>query len=172
MSVKKILIIDTSILCCWINVPGKEDCGSENDRWDSERASKKINDEVQRGATLVLPLATIIETGNHIAQSTGDRYATALRLIDIIKKAIQNETPWAAFSDQSVLWDEGEVSRLTEEWPTLAAQGISIGDATIKSVADYYAKIQSYQVEILTGDAGLKSYEPIQLMPPPRRRKG
>ncbi|WP_138227075.1 hypothetical protein [Paenibacillus algicola] len=171
MSVKKILIIDTSILCCWINVPGKEVCGSDTDRWDSERAKKKIDDEVRSGATLVLPLATIIETGNHISQSTGDRYGTAKRLIAIINKAIQNETPWAAFSDQSILWGEDEVSRLTEEWPTLAAQGISIGDATIKTVADYYAKIQSYQVEILTGDAGLKSYEPIRLMPTPRRRK-
>ena len=56
------------------------------------------------------------------------------------------------------------------EWPELAAQKISIGDATIKSVADYYAKT-GLEVEILTGDAGLKAYQPVTPVSTPRRRR-
>ena len=27
---KKVLVIDTSVLCVWLKVPGKETCGSSN----------------------------------------------------------------------------------------------------------------------------------------------
>ena len=35
--------------------------------------------------TFVLPLASIIETGNHIAQSSNLRYETALKLAELMK---------------------------------------------------------------------------------------
>ena len=44
-----------------------------------------------------------------------------------------------------------------------------MGTATIKTVAEYYAKTSSRLiVEIFTGDQGLKAYEPTT--PPPTRR--
>lgn len=85
-------------------------------------------------------------------------------------QAADERTPWAAFTDQSVLWDADGLKKLATEWPSLAAQKISIGDATIKTVAEYYAKL-GCQVEILTGDEGLKSYEPTVSVPIPRRRR-
>lgn len=39
-----------------------------------------------------------------------------------------------------------------------------------KGVADYYAK-SGYEVEILTGDGGLKSYEPAKPPLIPRRKQ-
>ena len=54
-------------------------------------------------------------------------------------------------------------------WPTLAASGLSIGDTTIKDVAEFYLEA-GYQVEILTGDEGLKAYEPTIVNRPRRRR--
>lgn len=33
MPVNKIVVIDTSILCAWLDVPGKETCGPDDDRW-------------------------------------------------------------------------------------------------------------------------------------------
>ena len=65
---KKVLIIDTSILCCWIGVQRKETCGSDGDVWDKSRVDKQLKKDIKAGATLVLPLTTIIETGNHITQ--------------------------------------------------------------------------------------------------------
>lgn len=159
----KVLIIDTSILCAWLGVPGKETCGAAHDRWDQTRVKQKIEEEQQQKTTFVLPLATIIETGNHIAQATSQRYELAQALAGLMELAAVQQTPWAAFTDQSVLWEAEGLKKLAQEWPTLAAQGISIGDATIKTVAEYYRQLGSH-VEILTGDAGLKSYEPA---PPP-----
>ena len=47
---------------------------------------------------------------------------------------------------------------------------VSLGDATIKDVAEYYAQMNN-EVEILTGDSGLKSYEPVAKKIVPRRRQ-
>ena len=82
----------------------------------------------------------------------------------------KEEEPWAAFTFQSKLWNEESLLKLSKEWPRLAAEKISIGDATIKSVAEYYAR-SGYTVEILTGDKGLKSYQPSQNIYIPRRRR-
>jgi len=99
---RKVLIIDTSILCVWLKVPGKTTCGPNDDLWDWQRVDKKIQDEDRPGTTFVLPLASIIETGNHIAQvKKGNRKALADTLEDLIRKSADAQTPWAAFSEQS-----------------------------------------------------------------------
>jgi hypothetical protein len=168
---QKVLVIDTSILCVWIGIPGKETCGPDQDRWDKVRVEKKLQEEIKAGATLVLPLASIIETGNHIAQSkSSQRRELAQLLANKMKMAAEEETPWAAFTDQQDLWDPDGLKRLAEEWPTLAVQGVSLGDATIKSVAERYAKL-GCDVELFTGDAGLKSFEPVRPSKPKKRRE-
>lgn len=168
---KKVLVLDTSIFCVWLEIPSFERCGGDDDYWDRERTNRKIEEEIEQGTTFVLPLATIIETGNHLSQSRGDRYDLARRFCSILAQSVNNESPWAAYSEQGELWDDAQMRRLAEEWPELAVSGLSIGDATIKYVADWYAKA-GYEVEILTGDSGLKAYEPSIPLPIPRRRKG
>jgi hypothetical protein len=168
----RVLVIDTSILCVWLEVPGKETCGSENDQWNKQRVEDKIQQEIQAGATLVLPLATIIETGNHIAQ-VSQNYGKAKALAKIMADAADENTPWAAFIEQSTLWDAEGLKQLSTQWLARVAKGDSIGDVTITTVANYYAE-KGFSVEILTGDSGLKAYEPT---PPPeipkrRRRSG
>ncbi len=56
-------------LCVWLAVPGMGTCVPDNEKWDKPRVDTKINAEIEAKATLVLPLATLIETGNHIAQA-------------------------------------------------------------------------------------------------------
>ena len=51
-----------------------------------ERVSSKITEEIINKTILVLPMATLIETGNHIAQASGEIYAIAQDLANIIKK--------------------------------------------------------------------------------------
>ena len=168
----RVLILDTSVLCCLLSVPGKETCGSDDDRWDHRRISALIDAELKRASLLVLPLATIIETGNHIAQAKrGDRFKVATQLAALIALTALGTSPWAAFTDQSGLWEPKHLRALAQAWPRLAIGGTSIGDATIKDVAEFYAR-SGCEVEIVTGDVGLKAYEPI--MPPriPRRRGG
>lgn len=166
---QKVLIIDTSILCVYLKVPFMNECGPDYDKWDYNRVAGKIDDEISQKSLLVLPLAALIETGNHIAHASGQRYALAKDLSEIIVKAATAEEPWAAFTFQSELWSEENLKKLADEWPTLAAEKLSIGDMTIKDVAEFYTK-SGFRVEILTGDEGLKAYEPKAMKIPRRRR--
>ncbi len=167
---KKVLIIDTSILCVWLDVPGMDTCGPDHDQWNRERVQLKIEEEMQAQSTFVLPLATIIETGNHIAQASHSRRERAEALADLMTKSADQRSPWAAFSEQNVLWSSEKLKKLAGVWPDLAVSRLSIGDATIKNVADYYSQM-GFMVEIMTGDQGLKSYEPLHPAEVPRRRK-
>ncbi len=116
---RKVLIIDTSILCVWLKVDKMENAGKNNE-WNFDNVNKKIEKEIENKTTLVLPLATIIETGNHIAQSTKNRYENAQKLAEIIINASDGKTPWAVFTQQSPLWDVEELKKLANEWKNLA----------------------------------------------------
>ena len=166
----RILVLDTTVLCCWLRVPGKDTAGPAGDLWDFQRIDKLLSIERSQGSTFVLPMATLIETGNHISQCTGDRYQLAGNLCLCLSSAALAESPWTAFSDQSYLWDMDGLQKLAQEWPRLAAAGLSIGDTTIKAVADYYAAA-GLDVQILTGDQGLRAYQSAQPVQVPRRRR-
>lgn len=169
---KRVLIIDTSVLCCWLEIPGKEEAGPAEDRWNYQRINELLAAEGAQGSTFVLPIATLIETGNHIAQAPDAyRFQRARRLAEHLRSAADEQSPWAAFTDQSSLWQPEQLRRLADNWPALAAGGISIGDATIKDVAEHYGRA-GYHVEILTGDQGLKAYQPAAPLRVPRRRGG
>ncbi len=167
---KRVLILDTSVLCCWLQVPGKEEAGPADDCWCHARIAQLLEKERSQGSTFVLPIATLIETGNHIAQAPSQRFERATDLAGYLKEAADAQSPWAAFTEQSSLWESDNLRTVAETWPALATGGTSIGDHTIKDVAEYYAQA-GYFVEILTGDAGLKAYEPVKPTSIPRRRR-
>lgn len=167
---RKVLIIDTSILCVHLQIPGKETCGPDADKWDHDRVKQKFEDEEKAGTTFVLPMATLIECGNHVNQiKSGGCYDFAMGLAKILEKAANEKSPWAAFTDQSSLWSGEQLLKLAKEWPEHCST-IGIGDYTIKDVAELYAKAGN-PVELLTGDKGLKAYEPIKPSVQPRRRQ-
>jgi hypothetical protein len=167
---RAILILDTSVLCCWLQVVGKEEAGAVEDRWTHQRIDALLQKSEKEGATLVLPIATLIETGNHIAQAPSQRYECAQRLGHCLQLTVNAESPWAAFVDQDVLWKPENLQKLATEWPTLAASRLSMGDATIKDIAEFYAE-KGFEVSILTGDQGLKAYQPVNQPSVPRRRR-
>lgn len=151
-----------------MDVAGKATCGPANDRWDKDRIERLLDSE--KGATIVLPLASIIETGNHIAQAGARRFESAHLFCAKLTAVANAEIPWAAFSEQAELWTPESLLRIAREWPDLAVSGLSMGDATIKEVAEYYGK-SGMTVEIITGDAGLKAYETQAQIMTPRRRQ-
>lgn len=169
---KKVLIMDTSVLCVRLQVAGMLTCGPDVDRWDHTRVMEKLDKEEHAGVTLVMPLAAIIETGNHIAQiKGGDNLPTARSFIDLVRKAAQEESPWAAFAHQHDSWSPEGLEKLLQRWEGTVASKQSLGDASIVDVAEFYAKA-GYQVEIFTGDQGLKAYQPVQpLQMVPRRKR-
>ena len=167
---KKVLIFDTSVLCVWLKVPGKETCGSDNSKMTYDIVNEKIEEEKKLGTTFVLPIASIIETGNHIAHSAGDRHAVGQVFADIISATADQISPWAAFTEQSELWKKENLKVLAERWKESVISGQSLGDASIVDVANYYASA-GFEVEIFTGDQGLKAYEPSSIIVVPRRRR-
>lgn len=85
-----------------------------HDRWDKQRVDGKLKMEMAEKTTFVLPLATIIETGNHIAQAGRYRKERGEALADLMRKSADEETPWAAFSDQSALWSTEKLKALAD----------------------------------------------------------
>ncbi len=166
---REIMIIDTSILCVWLDVPGMETCGPANNFWDKRKVTEILEAEEEKNTLFVLPLAVIIETGNHIAQSQ-NAWVCANALCEIIRKSLDSTSPWAEFSQQDALWNSVNLHKLINDWPALAQTKLSIGDMTIKTVAEFYAEAR-YNVRILTGDEGLKAYEPMAVALVPRRYK-
>ncbi|MCM0592958.1 MAG: hypothetical protein ACSI46_11375 [Gloeotrichia echinulata DVL01] len=167
---RKVLLIDTSLLCVWLKVPGKETAG--NNKWDFERVNQKIELEVGQGTTLVLPLATVIETGNHIAQAkttnSDNKRIAAQEFAKIITYAADETSPWAKFREQIVLWEEERLKNLAAQFPNQAVEKTSMGDASIVILGGHYHQ-KGYHVEFLTDDDKLKSQEPPPPQPPTRR---
>lgn len=49
---RKVLVIDTSVLYVWLKVPGKETCGPSNALVTYEMVSEKIEEEKKKGTPL------------------------------------------------------------------------------------------------------------------------
>lgn len=170
---RKVLIIDTSILTIWLQVPGFETAGVKNE-WNLEKVLAKLKTEQESNTCFVLPIATIIETGNHIAHiKQGDVYGLVNRFADLLEMVARNRTPWTLFTTQAELWTPEHLIELAAQWRSTGAMKLALGDASIVKVAHYYQQMQ-YEVEIFTGDALLKSYENASfdaIIIPRRRRK-
>lgn len=116
-----ICIIDTSIFLEILNVPFKA-----NQHGD---VIKQLEDKIRRKESLFLPMATILEAGNHIAQSGdgGQRRKTAARFVKQIRKALEGESPFTPIdfltSDKLKAW--------LSEFPDSATRGCGLGDLSI-----------------------------------------
>ena len=70
---------------------------------------------------------------------------------------------------QSSLWNPENLKKLAEKWKATVIGGQALGDASIVEVVKYYTDL-GYEVEIFTGDEGLKAYEPTVEIPRRRRK--
>lgn len=125
-----VCIIDTSVFLNLLNVPGKNQ--------DKDSVIQSFADYVELEVTFILPMATIIETGNHIAQNGngGLRRQTAMRFCEAIKGAFNGEAPYKPSEFPS----SSEVLSWVDTFPDLAGknkspqknlEGTSFGDLSI-----------------------------------------
>jgi hypothetical protein len=115
-------IIDTSILCNIVKIPGMHQ--------NYEEVMQQLRDLINQGCVLLLPMATIIETGNHIAQN-GDgnqRRETAGKFVTLVNDAIINKAPWTI---PTPLFHQNELAEYMQAFPDCAMRGISLGDLSI-----------------------------------------
>ena len=145
-----ICIIDTSIFCNILKVPGKSQ--------DYSSVMHLMKEKIQRDESLLLPMTSIIETGNHIAQN-GDgrqRRSCAEEFIKQLQGAIAGEAPWTpmkSFEIEKFLCWLGE-------FPDSAMKGVGFGDLSIIKDWEELQRIHSGQrVYIWTLDNDLKGYD-------------
>jgi hypothetical protein len=143
---KGVCLIDTSILCELLEVPGKS--GGLDDV--QEQFVNRAND-----FELVLPFTTVLETGNHIGQCSKNRFSVATRFTKLVGAALDGTAPFTAspFPDEAV-WRE-----LLDRFPTWASGGAGLGDLTIVQVLEQYqARFPTRSVCIWSLDRDLSAY--------------
>lgn len=151
-----VTFVDTSVLVEVLAVPGKS------------QAARETRDELRRrtaaGQSLILPTATIIETGNHIAQVAdgGMRRRAAEALSTLLERTIAGSAPWTL---NGTPWDErllAAICRGVGDAPSLvemASQGVGVGDVSILAEADAYAqRVAHVDIRIWTLDGALSAW--------------
>lgn len=124
----EVVFLDTSILLNVLDVPGKN-----GERTHVVPAFQKL---VRTGATLVLPVAAVVEVGNHIAQLPGDeRRDRAVHFVDFLRMAVDARPPWVV---SGASWDAAFLRALVDgsgtarpDLVTCATAKLGSGDASI-----------------------------------------
>ena len=134
-----VYFIDTSILTNILEIPGK--CQ------DTTQVKIQFREYVKAGVTLILPLATIIETGNHIAHiPNGDtRREKAAMLSEYLRRTVANQAPWVYNHDEIT---DSELASIAAAFPDKAMQGIGIGDLSILEAYKKYCHQNGEHVHV------------------------
>jgi predicted nucleic acid-binding protein len=141
-----IVIVDTSVLLNIMNVPDRNQ--RRNDVLD--QLEKLIN----AGSHLFIPMAAIVEVGNHIAQVSNGahRRSAAERFVKEVRRALADEAPWKPINFPS----NQEVLSWLDAFPDSATRGMGMGDLSIKK--EWEELCQRYpmsRVRVWTLDADL-----------------
>ena len=117
-----IVIVDTSVLLNIMDVPSRNQ--------HKQDVLNRLGVLIEAGDHLFIPMAAIVEAGNHIAQvkSGTHRRAAAERFVKEVRRALADEAPWKPInfpSNQAVLsW--------LDAFPDAAGQRIGMADLSIK----------------------------------------
>ena len=118
---KAVAIVDTSIFCNVLDIP----------HLNSERTQviQHLKDLLEADTNLLLPMAAVYETGNHIAHLSdgGNRRRFAEVFITQVQKAIQGEAPWQVMQLPNI----EEVGEWLSNFPESAMRGAGMGDLSI-----------------------------------------
>lgn len=142
-----VCIIDTTIFLEILRVPGKSTCHVE--------IVAELRKKVEASETILLPMTTIIETGNHIAQN-GDgrqRRAAASQFVKNVRNAIEGNAP---FSPMNFL-ESDKLLKWIDAFPDEAMQEIGLGDfLIIREWEESKRKFKSRRVYIWSKDQHLQ----------------
>ncbi|MEO7837039.1 MAG: hypothetical protein ABIS21_05305 [Acidimicrobiales bacterium] len=149
----KVTLIDTSILCELLQVPGKCEPERKAEMWD------EVDVRSDEGERMMLPMTALVETGNHIVQCGGDRHVVAQRLVDFLHLVLQADSPFLVpeleFGRDFVAALAGGAST-GQTLAQLATHKVGTGDVAILVQRDQLlAKGDFTAVEVWTLDQGL-----------------
>jgi hypothetical protein len=146
-----IVIIDTTVFLNALDVPG----------FNQHRESVLTELETligQLSANLLLPLATIIETGNHIAHLADGRLrrGSALNFARQVKLAIIGSAPWSPTRPIT----GADLNEWLDRFPDMAMQGVGLADLGIVSEWELACELHPLRrVRIWSLDDHLKGYD-------------
>ena len=151
------LFVDTSVLCDLLDVPGKAQ--------QQATVRQELENFITRRVQLVLPVASIVETGNHIAQAAqgGARRTAAERFVRLLRLTIAGNLPWVL---HSVAWDSRMLGLICDGTPRtghfvdLAGNGqLGAGDVSILAECELYRqRTAGVEVGVWTHDNLLAAY--------------
>ena len=144
-----ICLIDTSVFVEILNVPQMAN--------RHDQVLEKLRAKIDYDESLFLPMATILETGNHIARY-GDgrqRRACAERFAEQVRKALRGDSPFRPIT----FLTQSRIQHWLDEFPESALRGSGLGDLSI--IHDWRRMCDQNQartVYIWSQDAHLGSY--------------
>lgn len=151
-----ICLLDTSILCEFLQVPNLCESFAE--------VEAELRRKIEARESLLLPMSSILETGNHIAKN-GDgrqRRMTAARFVDLVRQAIRGETPFTP----TPFFEAEDLLEWLGEFPDWTARGSGtnrgpgLADLTIfKEFERLCALNRKRRVYIWSTDRHLSSYD-------------
>lgn len=147
-----ICILDTSVFLNWLDVPGRNQRRAE--------VVGSLESYVEQGTSLLLPLAAIYETGNHIAQNDhldgNGRRSLAGRFVQQVRGSFSGEAPWTA--TPRLL--SGDMEQWLDEFPDCAMRGVGLVDLSIVKVYQRQCELnRGRRVFIWSYDQHLQGYD-------------
>lgn len=158
-------IIDTSVLVNILNIPNMNE--------NHDKAIDEFNKLIERDQdTLILPLATIIETGNHISHIPNGniRREKAILFSKYLEKTAKDEAPWEYYCKEL---NKNDLLTIAYEFPNCAIRETGIGDMSIiRAYEKYKDEIPAIgSIMIWSFDAHLQGYKEELTLPPRRKNK-
>ena len=144
-----VCLIDTSILCEILEVP--------NLCKDSDTVLTQMERKIKRKESLLLPMSSIVEAGNHIGQN-GDgrqRRKTAQKFVELIGAAIRGETPFTP----TPFFEPEKLLDWLDMFPDWVKMESGLADLTIFKEYERQCELNpSRSVYIWSSDHHLSSY--------------
>lgn len=145
-----ICIVDTTVFCNVLDVPGYNQ--------HKDEALATLRDYLSKRFSLLLPLATVYETGNHIARVPDGqlRRQVATRFAEQVRLAVDGRSPWTP----TPLPGPEELASWLTEFPDQAMRGVSLADLSIIKVFQRQCQLhRARRVFIWSYDKHLHSHD-------------
>lgn len=156
--------IDTSVMLNLLEVPKM--CS------DVEKVKLQWKQNLESNDVLIMPFATIVETGNHIAHiSDGNkRRKIARKFGEFLRKTAKGEAPWKLYGVKNT---KEELLYLADNIEDFATREIGIGDMSIVYAYERYIEETPGvgTIMIWSTDTHLQGYRKENVSMTRRRRK-
>lgn len=144
----KIWIIDTSVLCNILSIPNMDQ--------DKDKVIADFETRIKNKDQFLLPYTAVIETGNHIGHSKGNRYDLATRFVSLVEQTIDGKAPWKLMKVPTI----EKVSNWLHDFPDNAAKMRGYGDHSIIREWEEFKELnKGFSVGIWSLDGDLEGFQ-------------